>query len=462
MVYSLNLPRILLSALLIGLVSVVGGGKTSAATPTDLTESPLPNATPVQDGTSAATPTDLTESPLPNATPVQDEMGPVLLCPWTDLTESPLPNISNLPVISMSLIFWPSFKNNILSMSKEELIEKNWVTEELKSQIMSFGPLQEHIQVGNNARNKDVLEQYCGILFPKGRMFASRQQLFQAAKIFSAPGAYQTVHVNHQFMCSYGKDKSRKNKGTTLKDDIKCPFTIRYTIVGYNKREEKAHLPALQFMCKITSTNYAHTCPCTPVSHRVAQTVSHKNIPSAEALKQVIHLMHETPTIDSKVLRKHLASCLPGYQELSAKKLAHFLHSLRRYIFQQAHLGVDSLQTLGSSYSCNDNDQENAAYLEYTDIVDDPIMHPNFQNMLRTLMQGSDESWMVLQFLEQTQEVLHGFKFKIRHDDHGRPTAILWMTPEMHRNAAHYSNSLFLDAQKRQFNLSGWPYIASS
>jgi hypothetical protein len=130
-------------------------------------------------------------------------------------------------------------------MSKEELIGENWVPQELKSQIMAFGPLQEHIQVGNNARNKDVLEQYCDILFPKGRIFASRQQLFQAAKIFSAPWAYQTVHVNHQFMCSYGKHKSQKNKGTTLKDDKSSVHSLSGTpLLGTTRgRKWQSFLP---------------------------------------------------------------------------------------------------------------------------------------------------------------------------------------------------------------------------
>jgi hypothetical protein len=353
-------------------------------------------------------------------------------------------------------IFWPSFKNAILSMTMEELRDEIWLTEELKEQIDVFFPQQHHINPDNNGRDREVLAEYLAMMFPKDRLFASRQQLFEAIKYFSAPWGFMTVHSNKQFMCSYSRDSSRTSKGKSLKDDVNCPFRIRYSFVGQTAKQAKAKVPLLHFVCKITNATYEHTCQCSPVSHRVARTISHKSIPPFEGLQKMVDLMRETPCVENPVMRKLLEDCVPQFQELSAKKLSHFRRAIFNYIFQNKRdLGRSELVLLQDAMS-----NSKPSYLEYCDIVDDPIMRPNFQEMLRTLMQKSEETWMVIRFLELTKEKMTGFLYKIRTDESGRPIGILWMTPEMRRNAARYSDLLFLDAQKRQMNSSGWPYIA--
>jgi hypothetical protein len=53
-----------------------------------------------------------------------------------------------------------------------------------------------------------------------------------------------------------------------------------------------------------------------------------------------------------------------------------------------------------------------------------------------------------------------GFDYCIAKDDSGWPIGIMYMTSQMRYHARRYGNVLCLDAQKRQFNSSGWPYIA--
>jgi hypothetical protein len=53
-----------------------------------------------------------------------------------------------------------------------------------------------------------------------------------------------------------------------------------------------------------------------------------------------------------------------------------------------------------------------------------------------------------------------GFDYRIKKDTNGLPTGIMYMTAQMRTHARRYGSVLCLDAQKRQYNSSGWPYIA--
>ena len=53
-----------------------------------------------------------------------------------------------------------------------------------------------------------------------------------------------------------------------------------------------------------------------------------------------------------------------------------------------------------------------------------------------------------------------GFDYRISKDDKGRSTGIMYMTAQMRYHARIYGHVMCLDAQKRQMNSSGWPYIA--
>ena len=53
-----------------------------------------------------------------------------------------------------------------------------------------------------------------------------------------------------------------------------------------------------------------------------------------------------------------------------------------------------------------------------------------------------------------------GFDYRVKKDTDGRPTGLMYMTAQMRYHARRYGTVLCLDAQKRQYNSSGWPYIA--
>jgi hypothetical protein len=91
---------------------------------------------------------------------------------------------------------------------------------------------------------------------------------------------------------------------------------------------------------------------------------------------------------------------------------------------------------------------------------DNPMLKQNLTALLRKVMQENSSTWDALQFLEQMKESNPGFDHRIKYDhDLGRPEAVCWMLPEMRRDLIRFGNCLFLDSQKRQYNIIGWPYI---
>ena len=74
-------------------------------------------------------------------------------------------------------------------------------------------------------------------------------------------------------------------------------------------------------------------------------------------------------------------------------------------------------------------------------------------------MQHNSNTWKVVGYLKRCKERMPSFDFRVKYALSGKPLAIMWMTHNMRYNLLRYSRVLFLDAQKRQMNIMGWPYI---
>jgi hypothetical protein len=74
-------------------------------------------------------------------------------------------------------------------------------------------------------------------------------------------------------------------------------------------------------------------------------------------------------------------------------------------------------------------------------------------------MQEDSCTWDALRFLTQMKESNPGFDFRVKSHSDGRPKGVCWILPEMRSDLLGFGNCLFLDSQKRQYNIAGWPYI---
>ena len=92
--------------------------------------------------------------------------------------------------------------------------------------------------------------------------------------------------------------------------------------------------------------------------------------------------------------------------------------------------------------------------------LDDPFVLQNFNAMLQKIMQEDGGTWEALGLMDELKITSPGFDYCIKKDPEGRPTGLMYMTAQMRTHARRYGSVLCLDAQKRQHNSSGWPYIA--
>ena len=101
-------------------------------------------------------------------------------------------------------------------MTEEELSGENWLTQGLIDEIEKYHPFGKDIDQRTNARDKTVLASQAANMFPEGRMFASCEQLKQALLFFGdAWGFNSSFTGGKQFMCSFGRDSSKKGKHKT-------------------------------------------------------------------------------------------------------------------------------------------------------------------------------------------------------------------------------------------------------
>ncbi len=91
--------------------------------------------------------------------------------------------------------------------------------------------------------------------------------------------------------------------------------------------------------------------------------------------------------------------------------------------------------------------------------LDDPFVLQNFTAMLQKIMQEDGGTWEALGLMDELKITSPGFDYRIKKDPEGRPTGLMYMTAQMRTHACRYGSVLCLDAQNRQYNSSGWPYI---
>ena len=79
--------------------------------------------------------------------------------------------------------------------------------------------------------------------------------------------------------------------------------------------------------------------------------------------------------------------------------------------------------------------------------------------MYKSLIQEHSNTWKTLSYLKKCKDRLPGFDFRVQYSQSGKPIGIMYMTKSMRQSLLCYAQVSFLDAQKRQMNKMGWPYI---
>jgi hypothetical protein len=141
---------------------------------------------------------------------------------------------------------------------------------DLHLRVKSLFPSQDAITTATGVRNTLAFKEACSILFKKGRVFSSPKQLRQVTALFLDKWGGQCSQHGKKLLCYYHEaqkrtvksdpltsDRKAYNTKETQKSQIKCPFEIRFSLIG---RVARDNIPDICHETKITHTNFEHTC----------------------------------------------------------------------------------------------------------------------------------------------------------------------------------------------------------
>ena len=377
---------------------------------------------------------------------------------------------AEVPGATTFTLYIPDFVHEYRDSAKtqdeqnSELLQKDWLTSGLIHEIETLFPNPSEINTDDdNKRDSLAFQRKIALLFPCGRMFASFKQIDQAADMFLGAWAIKKTMHSKSIQCSYSSTHDKKDRKhpnpdkrrklePTLKSVYKCPFIIRYSFVAYCKNRALKK-PDIFYRVKITHVNSVHTCQMTTIFHRQAVQKSGGLQPDLNGLNDIMSLLREKPMLQSDVLRPLLAKYLPFYTATDSMFLVNFRLRAQHWLVNNGNkeLTMEEARRLSSKRSL--------ASEEFVLKEDNPMLKQNLTSLLRKVMQEDSSTWDALRFLNKMKEDNPGFDYRVKYDRFGRPEAVCWMLPEMRCDLLRFGNCLFLDSQKRQYNVVGWPYI---
>ena len=364
-------------------------------------------------------------------------------------------------------IFVPDFlagelaSGDTLLAIRDRLQVKNWLTVYLVQEITDLFPTSVHINSITGERDQNVFSENCLKLFAPDRVFACDKQIEQAAGMFLDAWSILKAHDGKKIICHFGLSSKKKKPSLvdelqqrdhlTKKDQLKCPFKIMYSHQG---RKANLKKPGIFYHAKITSVVTEHTCGMSPSNMRIAlQKTGHLEV-NIEEMKDILSLLSQKPRVACNVLRLMIENYLPGWKGTSAQYVNNFRKRVLLFLVQHP-----DYQHLSYDQACALSSKKVIASDELTGL-DDPFVNQNFTQMLRKIMSNDSDTWEALSLMDDLKIQAPGFDYRIKKDAAGRPIGLMYMTAQMRYHARRYGSVLCLDAQKRQYNTSGWPYIA--
>ena len=159
--------------------------------------------------------------------------------------------------------------------------------------------------------------------------------------------------------------------------------------------------------------------------------------------------------MNSRILHPYLQQYLPHHKGVDSQFVNNFRKKALKFLLQRKnikHITQEEAHHLASGKKLSAAD-------EIID-VDDKIVTTNLKILFMKIMQEKSNTWTAIRYLEEQQKQIPGFVYSITKDDDGKPCGIMYMTPRMRQNLIRFGDLLFLDAQQRQFNNNGFPYIS--
>jgi hypothetical protein len=144
-------------------------------------------------------------------------------------------------------------------------------------------------------------------------------------------------------------------------------------------------------------------------------------------MNNIISLLKAKPMLKADALRPLLLKHVKVYKTIDAVFIHNFRYRAIHFIAQNSgnELCIEDARRLIS--------KDVVAADECMDL-DDPIVHENFTEILRKVMQEDSFTWDALRYLDVIKGWHPGFDYRIKLDSHGRPEAIMWTFLHQRRN----------------------------
>ena len=238
-------------------------------------------------------------------------------------------------------------------------------------------------------------------------MFCNYLQLDQYVTLFLKSWKIMKNRYGNSFRCFYSQNKKRRrntdiifgktsclNK-TSVKDQVKCPFIIRFSIPGIKNKKR----PTIFYEVRITQVVATHTCQLSHLAFKVAKRISTstKKI-DLNALNTALKCLRLDPHLPAIHLRPLLGSCLPLDTCLSKDFIKNFRRRCQLHVAScedesdEINLSIGN-KVLSKSPITDDEFK----------ILDSPKILTNFRSMYSRVMQNGSESWKALALLKKKE-----------------------------------------------------------
>ena len=191
-------------------------------------------------------------------------------------------------------------------------------------------------------------------LFPVNRQFASHVQLGQVVSQFSELWAFGITKSGQAIQCHFGqptykkRSKNIRKHDESMKDCIKCPFKINYSLIGkktsIRKRVNNGNsglLPKVYYKVSISSTNSLHTCCLNTSYHRIDISNSSTFDIDPQKFNSIILELKDRPTMKPCKIEKRLKRITPSYLLKRENFFSNFRNRVLNYIMRNTD--VDSV-----------------------------------------------------------------------------------------------------------------------
>jgi hypothetical protein len=309
-----------------------------------------------------------------------------------------------------------------------------WLTADLRERLRANTPQPEDFNNGhlNITVDKSKLKAASEAAFKDLKTFCNFYQLKEYANYFASSwGFLLTTQNNFSLHCFFANPTRKEHEPTvspskqrhrlTLKSG--CSFKIS---CSPRQADRKNKVKRHRVPVKITTVCFEHGPNCNPSvrTQRLAKQAAGAYVGKlhVEKLGNFVSVVG-CGGVSNGLVRKLLKPYIPEGVEISCHDCSNIKSRAEKLHLEGKPLeNEDAKKLLG----CIPLDEKEEIINIETD-----ISQARTKEFLRTILQQTDEGWKVMAFLEKLRKENKFFDYRMKYDDDGRPTAVVWITKAM-------------------------------